>query len=105
MMQEWAAGHDIGSLRARRDLDIAEGILMGLRRCDPRTAYEELLGAARRHSVAVMAIASALLDLTCAHGELPGDTLWPAQETAHRAWAVSWARADRSRSGRGGWKE
>jgi ATP/maltotriose-dependent transcriptional regulator MalT len=86
MMQEWAAGHVIGSLRARRDLDIAEGILMGLRRCDPRTAYEELLGAARRHSVAVMAIASALVDLTCVHGECLGETLGPAHSAAHREW-------------------
>jgi DNA-binding CsgD family transcriptional regulator len=86
MMEEWATGQVIGSLQARRDLDVAEGILIGLRRCDPRTAYEELLGAAKRHSVAVMAIASALVDLTCVHGESPSETAGPAHSAAHREW-------------------
>jgi ATP/maltotriose-dependent transcriptional regulator MalT len=86
MMQEWATGHVSGSLQARRDLDIANGILMGLRRCDPRTAYDELLGAARRHRVAVISIASALVDLTCFHGESRGETLGPAHSAAHREW-------------------
>jgi DNA-binding CsgD family transcriptional regulator len=52
----------------------------------PHIAYEELLGAARRHSVAVTAIASALVDLTYVHGESPGDTLGPAHAAAHREW-------------------
>jgi DNA-binding CsgD family transcriptional regulator len=52
----------------------------------PHTAYQELLGAARRHSVAVMAIASALADLTCVHGESLGETFGPAHSAAHREW-------------------
>jgi DNA-binding CsgD family transcriptional regulator len=86
MMEEWATGHVIESFQARRDLDIAEGILIGLRRCDPRTAYEELLGAAKRHSVTIMAIASALVDLTCVDGESPPETAGPAHSAAHREW-------------------
>ena len=85
-MEEWAAGHVIESLQAQRDVDIAAGILMGLRRCDACTAHEELLGAARRHRVAVMAIASALVDLTCVHGEPLGETLGPAHSAAQREW-------------------
>jgi DNA-binding NarL/FixJ family response regulator len=84
--EEWAAGYVIVSLQARRDLDIAEGILMGLRRCDPCTAYGELLGAARRHRVAVTAIASALVDLTCIDGESLAEALGPAHSAAHREW-------------------
>jgi DNA-binding CsgD family transcriptional regulator len=86
MMEEWATGHVIGSLHARRDLDIAEGILIGLRRCDPRTAYEDLLGAAKRHGVALMAIASALVDLTRVDGESPSETAGPAHSAARREW-------------------
>ena len=86
MMEEWATGHVIRSLQARRDLDIAEGILIGLRRCDPRIAYEELLGAAKRHCVAVMAIASALVDLTCVRDESPSETAGPAHSAAQAEW-------------------
>ena len=85
MMEEWAAGHVLVSLQAQRDIDIAKGIVMGLRRCDPRTAHEELAGAARRHSLPVMAIASALVDLTCIHESLT-ETLGPAHSAAHREW-------------------
>jgi DNA-binding CsgD family transcriptional regulator len=86
MMEERAAGHVLVSLQARRDIDIAAGILMGLRRCDACTAHEELLGAARRHRLAVMPIASALVDLTCVHGEPLGETFGPAHSAAHREW-------------------
>jgi DNA-binding NarL/FixJ family response regulator len=86
MMQEWATGQVVGSLQARRDLDIANGILVTLRRCNPDAAFRELLDAAKRHGVAVMTIASALVDLTCLQGESPGETLGPAHSAAHREW-------------------
>ena len=60
VIQEWAAGEVVESLPARRDLDMTEGILIGLRRCDPNATYQELLGAAKRHGVALMAISSAV---------------------------------------------
>jgi hypothetical protein len=56
VMQEWAAGEVVESLPVRRDVDMAEGILIGLRRCDPNAAYHELLGAAKRNRVGLMAI-------------------------------------------------
>jgi hypothetical protein len=40
---------------------MAEGTLIGLRRCDPNAAYHELLGAAKRNRVGLMAISSALV--------------------------------------------
>jgi ATP/maltotriose-dependent transcriptional regulator MalT len=86
MMQEWATGYAIGSYRARRELDMANGILVTLRRCSPDAAVRELLDAAKRHGVAVMAIASALVDLTCFRGESAGETLGPAHSAAHREW-------------------
>ena len=43
VIQERAAGDVIESLLVRPDLDMAEGILIGLRRCDPNAAYHELL--------------------------------------------------------------
>jgi hypothetical protein len=61
VMQEWAAGEVVESLPARRDVDMAEGILTGLRPCDPNAAYHELLGAAKRNRVGLMAISPALV--------------------------------------------
>jgi DNA-binding CsgD family transcriptional regulator len=52
----------------------------------PHTAYQEPLGAARRHSVALTAIASAIVDLACVHGESLGESLGPAHSAAHRDW-------------------
>jgi hypothetical protein len=61
VMQEWAAGEVVESLPGRSDVDMAEGTLIGLRRCDPNAAYHELLGAAKRNRVGLMAISSALV--------------------------------------------
>jgi AmiR/NasT family two-component response regulator len=56
MMEQWATAHVIESLQSRRDLDMANGILVALRRCGPDAAHRELLGAAKRHGVGVMAM-------------------------------------------------
>jgi AmiR/NasT family two-component response regulator len=61
MMQAWANGHLIESLQAQRELDMAQGILMGLRRRGRAAAYRELLGAAKRHRLGVNDIAAALV--------------------------------------------
>jgi hypothetical protein len=55
-------GHD-RTLEGRRGLDLAEGILIGLRRCRTETAFEELVDVALRHGVSVSAVASALVGL------------------------------------------
>ena len=61
MMQAWPHGHVIESLQAQRELDIAEGILMGLGPCGSAAAYREWLVAAKRHRLGVNGIATALV--------------------------------------------
>jgi hypothetical protein len=85
MMEAWATGHVIGSLQARRELDMANGILVALRRCAPDAAYHELLGAAKRHGVGLMAIASAVVDLASGHS--PAESAGPAHSAASYEWA------------------
>lgn len=93
MMEEWAIGHVVGSLRARRELDLANGILVGLRRCGPDAAFRELVGAARHHGVAVMAMASAVVDL--ASGQSPAESAGPAHAAASHEWAGLFYEHDR----------
>jgi hypothetical protein len=87
MMEEWATGHVIGSLQARRELDMANGILVALRRCGPDAAYRELLGAAKRHGVGVMAMASAVVDLASGDNQFSADPAGPAHSAASHEWA------------------
>lgn len=47
----------------RRMLDLAEGVLIGLRGYSAEDAFAELVAVAQRHDASVSAIASALLDL------------------------------------------
>ena len=86
MMEEWATGHVLGSLRDRRDLDMAQGILIGLRRCGPDAAFRELLGAAKRHGVGIMAMASAVVDLACVHAHSSAESAGPAHSAARHEW-------------------
>jgi hypothetical protein len=86
VMQQWAAGEVIESLLARRDLDMAEGILIGLRRCDPNAAYHELLDAAKRHGVGLMAISSALVHVAGIPNTAPTAFEGPAHSAAYREW-------------------
>jgi hypothetical protein len=72
------------SLAARRVLDTAVGILVGLRHCRVDAAFRELIDAAKRHDIAVFAIASALVDLASGvSGPRRGDA-------ADRAAFVEW---------------
>jgi hypothetical protein len=54
--------HDL-ALQGRRVLDLAEGILIGLRRYPTGAAFEELITVARRHDVSLSAVAAALVAL------------------------------------------
>jgi len=47
----------------RRVLDLAEGILIGLRRYSAEAAFGELVAVAHRHDITVSAVASALVEL------------------------------------------
>jgi ANTAR domain len=75
MMEDWATGCVIGSLHGRRELDMANGVLVALRRCGPDAAFRELLGAAKRHGVGVMAMASAVVDLASCDNQSPQNLL------------------------------
>lgn len=48
-VDQWAVGSQLKALQGRCMLDIAEGILMGLRRCDTDAAFQETV-ARRSHS-------------------------------------------------------
>jgi hypothetical protein len=85
MMEEWATGHVIESLQARRELDMANGILVALRRCGPDAAFRELLSAAKRHGVGVMPMACAVVDLASGHS--PENAAGPAHLAASHEWA------------------
>jgi hypothetical protein len=47
----------------RRGLDLAEGILIGLRRYSAEAAFDELVTVAHRHDITTSAVASALVNL------------------------------------------
>jgi hypothetical protein len=65
-------------LQGRRALDLAQGILIGLRRCTTEAAFDELVTVAHRHGVSVSAVASALMMLatrTAAEADSDRDAL------------------------------
>jgi glycerol uptake facilitator-like aquaporin len=64
----------------RRILDLAEGVLMGLRRYSSSDAFEELVGVASRHGLSVSVVAAALVSL--AAGETDAAELNPAAALA-----------------------
>jgi hypothetical protein len=61
VIKQWVPSGPVRTRLGRRVLDTAEGILIGLRRCDTDAALQELVTASRTHGVAVFAIASALV--------------------------------------------
>ena len=96
MMEAWASGHVLASLQAQRELDLAKGILMGLRRCSPAAALHELLDAAKRHRVGINGIASALVNLAYIGGQSFGATVGPALSAAYVEWGDLLDDGDRS---------
>jgi hypothetical protein len=72
-------------LQPRRSLDLAQGILIGLRRCTTEATFDELVTVAHKHGVSVSAVASALVTLaTRTADETDSDRDAPA--VAHLAW-------------------
>jgi len=63
------AGIDQG----RRPLDLAEGIVMTLRRTDPASAFAEKVSVAADHGVTVLALARALISLVAGPAVFPCD--------------------------------
>jgi hypothetical protein len=76
-----------GVLDGRRILDLAEGVLMGLRRYSSADAFEELVGVAGRHGLSVSVVAAALVSL--AVGDTDTAELNPA---AALAADLEWSR-------------
>jgi hypothetical protein len=82
---DWVPAHNSFDPQARRIVDTAEGILMGLRRCSTAAAFDELLSAAQRHGIPVFTVALALVEL--ANGETrPRQGSHTAQSAARREW-------------------
>ncbi|MEW5809698.1 MAG: ANTAR domain-containing protein [Actinomycetota bacterium] len=83
--------------QGRRVLDTAEGILIGLRRCDTDSAFHELVRTAHAHFVPVFTMASALVELatgTAAFSRLPAR----AHAAAWDAWGSLLDASPRNRS-------
>ncbi|WP_178360524.1 ANTAR domain-containing protein [Mycolicibacterium hippocampi] len=57
-----------GDQASRRVIDVAIGILIGVRGCTEREAFDELAGAVRQTGVGLGAIAGALVDLVAGAG-------------------------------------
>jgi hypothetical protein len=64
-------------LEGRRVLDLAEGVLVGLRRYSTEAAFGELVDVAHRHDVTVSAVASALVAL--ATGDIDASDMHPVE--------------------------
>ena len=66
-------------------LDLAEGVLVGVRRYSPEAAFGELVAVAHRHDITVSAVAAALVAL--ATGDIEATDLNPIEAAiALHAW-------------------
>jgi ANTAR domain len=92
MMADWVPAQMSFDPHARRILDTARGILMGLRRCPSEAAFHELLDAAQRHKVPVFALAWGLVHLACG-GETASHNVTDAQSAARHEWGQLFAKA------------
>lgn len=72
-------------LQPRRSLDLAQGILIGLRRCTTEAAFDELVTVAHKHGVSVSAIAAALVGLAARNVD-GTESDRDALAVAHLAW-------------------
>lgn len=56
-------GYDIHTDSSRRVIDVAVGVLVGLRGCSHRAAFDELVLVVNRTGIGIGSIAGALVDL------------------------------------------
>ena len=77
-----------------RVLSTAQGILIGIRRCDSEAAFNELLGAAQRNRLPVFAMAWALVHLA-SHGDKATESC-SARTGARREWGRLFAASAES---------
>jgi hypothetical protein len=80
MRHYFLLGYSPGVLDGRRMLDLAEGVLMGLRRYSSSDAFEELVCVASRHGLSVSSVAAAVVSL--AAGDTDAAELNPAAALA-----------------------
>ena len=87
MMEAWAVGSQMRKLQGRRVLDTAEGVLVGLRCCDTRAAFRELVHAAQTHDIPVFSMAAALVELATGSDDSTDNSA-----RAHAAALDEWGR-------------
>jgi hypothetical protein len=85
MMEAWATATQMRTLQGRRTLDTAEGVLIGLRRCDAGAAFDELVCAAQTHDIPVFSMAAALVELATDNSN-SADVSAEAQAAAQCEW-------------------
>jgi hypothetical protein len=85
-MEAWAVGSQMRTMQGRRVLDTAEGVLVGLRGCDTRAAFSELVHAAQAHGIPVFSMAAALVELATGHQD-SDDSSPRAQAAALAEWS------------------
>jgi ANTAR domain len=59
--------------RSRREIDMAIGVLMGIRRCSQQEALEALVGATRTSGVGLGGVSRTLLDVISGDSALRAD--------------------------------
>ncbi|BBZ13611.1 MULTISPECIES: ANTAR domain-containing protein [Mycobacterium] len=96
MTADWGHSQISSGPQNGRILDTAQGILIGVRRCNSETALHELLSAAQRHRMPVFAMAWALVHLA-GNGGKSSRTFADAQSAARREWGNLFAQPAVSR--------
>jgi hypothetical protein len=93
MTADWTPAQIPSDSNSSRMLNTAQGILIGIRRCDSEAAFNELLGAAQRNRVPVFAMAWALVHLA-SHGDKTESC--SARTAARREWGRLFAASAES---------
>lgn len=75
---------------SRRAIDVAIGILMGLRRCSEREAFDELAAAVHQTGIGLGTLSSALANLAAG-----ASTPFPHRDEATHRWGHLLASTDR----------
>ena len=94
MTADWTPAQIPSDSNSSRMLNTAQGILIGIRRCDSEAAFNELLGAAQRNRVPVFAMAWALVYLA-SHGDKTTESC-SARTAARREWGRLFAASAKS---------
>jgi ANTAR domain-containing protein len=68
-----AHGYRPAEHQSRREIDMAIGVLMGIRRCSPQEALEALAGATRASGVGLGGVSRTLLDVVSGDPQLAAD--------------------------------